>query len=79
MDYIGSGLKRETALSITGITKHQYYYKPRQGSPGAKPTNEVIGIENGKRQICFNETAIQEMKKIQINIEILIYDVVIAG
>jgi hypothetical protein len=28
--YISQGLKRDHALSIAGISKHQYYHKPSQ-------------------------------------------------
>ena len=38
MRYISQGLKRDTALQISGVTKHQYYYKNKRSKPGKKPT-----------------------------------------
>ncbi len=34
--YIFQGMKRDTALSIAGITKHQYYYRPTGKTRGRK-------------------------------------------
>jgi len=42
--YISQGLKRDHALSIAGISKHQYYHKPSKGKRGRKPTNQTLKI-----------------------------------
>lgn len=36
--YINYGLTRDTVLSITGLTKHQLYHKPKGLKPGKRPT-----------------------------------------
>jgi transposase InsO family protein len=38
MSYILQGLKRDKVLPIVGISKHQYYYKPKGTKQGRKPT-----------------------------------------
>jgi transposase InsO family protein len=39
-------LKRDAVLKITGMTKHQYYYKPRQGHRGKRPAVRTLKREN---------------------------------
>lgn len=65
MDYIALGIKRDTALSIAGLTKHQYYYKPRSGNPGVKPSKQVLLYENGGKNFCDNSVVVKEMQDIQ--------------
>jgi putative transposase len=36
------GLRRDKALQIAGITKHFYYYKPRTGNRGRKPSTHTL-------------------------------------
>jgi len=35
------GIKRDQALFITGLTRHQYYYKPKFGKRGRKATSQT--------------------------------------
>lgn len=42
--YISQGLKRDHALSIAGISKHQYYHKPCKGKRGRKSTDQTLKI-----------------------------------
>ena len=67
MDYVALGMKRDTALSITGLTKHKYYYKPRIGRPGAKPTKEVLRSQNGEMQAFDNAEVVKKMQEVQSN------------
>ncbi len=67
MEHIALGMKRDTALSITGLTRHQYYYKPRQGKPGVKPTGQVKRYLGNKTELCSNEVAIRQMQEIQFD------------
>jgi transposase InsO family protein len=67
MEYIALGMQRDTALSISGLTKHQYYYKSRQGKPGVKPSEQVIRHKNGKVKLCNNEVVVRFMQIIQFN------------
>jgi putative transposase len=54
--YMGSGLTRNKALEIAGITKHQFYHLPGSGSRGRQKTkstlrvckNGVEHVQNGK-------------------------------
>lgn len=43
--YISQGLRRDQALSIAGISKHQYYHKPRKGRRGRKPSGHTLRID----------------------------------
>jgi putative transposase len=40
-------MKRDTALSITGVTKHQYYYRPKGGRRGKLPSTETLRLVDG--------------------------------
>jgi len=42
--YIFQGLKRDYALSIAGISKHQYYHKPSKGKRGRKPSEQTLQV-----------------------------------
>lgn len=60
--YISQGLTRDAALSIAGISKHQYYYQPKKGKQGRKPsssTPNVFGTD------VTNEELLQEIELIQ--------------
>lgn len=67
MEYIALGMKRDKALRITGITKHQYYYKPREGKAGAKPSTQVVQFQAGEKNVHDNEKVVQQMRSIQSN------------
>ena len=45
--FIFRGIKRDTALAIAGITRHQYYYKPKSGRRGKPPSQTTFKI-NGE-------------------------------
>ncbi len=45
--FIFRGVKRDTALSIAGIIRHQYYSKPKSGRRGKPPSQETLRI-NGE-------------------------------
>lgn len=64
--YISQGLKRDHALSIAGITKHQYYHKPSKGKRGRKPTVQTLKIttESNNIERVDDELVIEEMKQI---------------
>ena len=62
--YVALGLPRDKTLEITGLTKHQYYYKPTGGKPGRPPTTKtkkfvddsIVSIDNSivVELICEN-------------------------
>ena len=52
--YMGQGLKRDTALSITNISKHQFYYQPvgKQKAGKAPSTHTLRGnVEVDNEQV----------------------------
>nr|WP_057954624.1 DDE-type integrase/transposase/recombinase [Salinivirga cyanobacteriivorans] len=53
------------ALSIAGVTKHQYYYKSLGKRPGRKPTSTTEKLEDGQKIIKNNSVVIQKIKDIQ--------------
>lgn len=65
--HIALGMKRDKALSIAGVTRHQYYYKSKPGKPGRKQsthTQQFIGTE---KQAIENQKVVEDMKEIQAN------------
>ena len=46
MQYNSQGLPLRLAIPVAGITRHQYYYRPKPGKPGKKPTNTTIYMTN---------------------------------
>lgn len=67
IENIALGMKRDTALAITGITRHQYYYKPSIGKPGAKPSEQIEHYQNGKKNMVDNNQAVKFMQDLQEN------------
>lgn len=59
-------MKLDTALSITGVTKHQYYYKPKGGKRGRLPSTETLQLLNGNDiERVSNDIVIERIKEIQ--------------
>lgn len=71
MEYIALGLKRDQALSFTGLTRHQYYYNPKSGSRGVKPCTEVLRHTGDKVEKYSNEEIKSHMIDIQSNEDLL--------
>lgn len=56
-------MKKQTALEICGLTRHQYYYKEKgEGKRGAKASTETIRVEEGKEVIRSNTEVIEQMR-----------------
>jgi len=66
MEYISMGMKRDKALSITGLTLHQYYYKPKGGKGGKAPSGVVMRYNGEKKELVDNSQFIEEMRNIQV-------------
>ena len=65
MQYVALGLTVEKALQISGITKHQYYYKSdKKAKRGRKPSKHTLQILNGELIKCPNEQVTEQMKQI---------------
>lgn len=58
-------MKRDLALSIAGVSKHQYYYRPSNKRKGRKPTGTTLKNEGANICICPNDTVVDDMKEIQ--------------
>lgn len=39
---MSKGLNRDSSLKITGLTRHQFYYKPTGTRPGKRPSNSTL-------------------------------------
>lgn len=64
--YVFQGMKRDTALSIAGVTKHQYYYKPKGGCRGRLPSNETLRLVDGSNvERVGNDVVVGHIKEIQ--------------
>lgn len=64
MRYIAQGMKRDTALSIATLTKHQYYYKPRPGI-AIKKGRPVSNYTQRKSEIVENREIVEQINKVK--------------
>ena len=55
-------MKRDRALSIAGVSKHQYYYKPTGGKPGRKPSSYTSNV---KGEMVSNNDIVMEIEEIK--------------
>ncbi|WP_226064228.1 integrase core domain-containing protein [Kaistella polysaccharea] len=62
MRYNSQGLKRDVALAITKISKHQYYYQPKKTKQGRKPSLVTENIDGEK---VLNEKVVDEIILLQ--------------
>jgi len=58
-------MKRDTALSIAGITRHQYYYKPKSGRRGKPPSQETLRINGEDVDRVPNHVVIEQIRTMQ--------------
>lgn len=58
-------MKRDTALSIAGVTKHQYYYRPSKKKRGRKASTETLKIEGYNVEKVPNEQVVEEIDEIR--------------
>lgn len=63
--YIFLGLKRDTALTIAGVSKHQYYYKPKGKKKGKTASDKTLKITNNNEQVMNNSEVVQQIKTIK--------------
>lgn len=45
---MAKGLKRDKVLVVCGLSKNQFYYKPKEGKPGRKPSRHTLQQEGGE-------------------------------
>ena len=64
MQYNSQGLPLRSALPIAGISKHQYYYRQKEGKPGIKPSAQTIFLHNGQEQKHTDQQVVQHIEQI---------------
>ncbi len=55
-------MTRDRVLCILGMSRHQYYYKPKATRPGNKPTKTTRQLVNGQIIEVSNQQVIKEIK-----------------
>ncbi len=63
--YISQGLRSRRAFQIAGITKHQYYYRPKKGKRGRKPSTHVLKIDDKVKYEIMNQEVVKEIEDTQ--------------
>lgn len=58
------GMKRDVALVICGVTKHQYYYRPNGRKQGMFATNSTFRKQNEEINSLDNQIVVDEIKRI---------------
>lgn len=64
-NYIFQGMKRDTALNITGVSKHQYYYCPKSGKRGRLASCTTIKKKDNEMLHVPNTEVVGQIKQIQ--------------
>lgn len=56
------GMKVGKALALCSLTRHQYYYKPKDGKGGAKASTQTFKLSaKGVRQLVSNQIVVDEI------------------
>lgn len=63
--YIFQGIRRDTALMVSGLSKHQYYYRLKGGKRGRLPSITTIKIEEDCITHVPNQDVVSQIKTIQ--------------
>jgi putative transposase len=58
-------MKRDAALIIAGISKHQYYYKPKPGKRGRPPSRDTLKRVGEEIERVSNEVVVDQIKATQ--------------
>lgn len=66
-EYMNKGLSRDTALSISGVTRHQLYYRPSLKRPGRKASEFTLYKDNETQELLEvpNSKVVDEVIKIK--------------
>jgi len=68
MNYIGMGMKTKKAIAFCGLTRHQYYYKPKAGKRGVKASEQTLKIvDKVGREMVSNQRVVDEIIAIKQN------------
>jgi putative transposase len=64
--YVFQGMKRDSALAISGVTKHQYYYRSKAGKRGRETSSITLKIDENQEVISVpNEEVVEQIREIQ--------------
>ena len=63
--YIFQGMKRDTALFVSGVSKHQYYYRPKPNKRGRLASVTTLKAETTGIVHVPNSEVIEQVKQIQ--------------
>lgn len=63
--YVSQGLKVQQALKIAGITKHQYYHRPKQGKRGRNASLETVKLTHKKQEKVMNTEVVKRIEAIK--------------
>jgi transposase InsO family protein len=63
MQYIAQGMKRDTALTISGVSKHQYYHRKKSRVKSQVGRPESTFTTNKEGLPIPNQTVVEEIKK----------------
>jgi len=58
-------MKRDVALSTAGITKHQYYYRPKGKMRGRRTSEVTFKVDGGKVAKVPNNNVVASIKEVQ--------------
>jgi len=66
-EYMNKGLTRAVVLSITGVTRHQLYYKVKTGKAGRRPSEVTLYRDNQTQELKDkpNREVVDEIIKIK--------------
>ncbi len=70
LEFIGLGMAKQKALNIAGMTRHQFYYKPKKSKQGRKPTTETITEINGSQQKVSDEEVLTIIKEVKADVDL---------
>ena len=63
--YVAQGLKRDHALLISGMTRHQYYYKKKGEKRGRKCSTHTPHHQADGCVLVSNENVVERIKEAQ--------------
>jgi len=59
--FIAKGMKSEKASAIAGMSKSSYYYKPKGGKPGKRPSRKTVSLSG---TLVPDKDVVEEIKEI---------------
>jgi putative transposase len=70
LEFIGLGMVKQEALRIAGITKHQFYYKPKKTKQGRKPTTTTTQVIDSKPTTVSDDDIITIIKEVKSDVDL---------